>query len=141
VNTLLLAASVPAVPDVIALAATVTNNGIVDIPGATGIGAFSVATANVGVAATITASADTGGAVLPLALTVCQTDATGRCLALPSASVTLVVVAGATPTFSVFAQGNGAIPFDPAVNRVYLRFKDEQDVIRGSTSVAIRTQQ
>jgi hypothetical protein len=49
VNTLLLSASPTPVPDIVALAATLDNNGIVTIPGATGTGVFAVATVNVGI--------------------------------------------------------------------------------------------
>ena len=59
-NTLLLSASATPVPDIVALAATLTNDGIVNIPGANGTGAFAVATVNVGASGSITASADTG---------------------------------------------------------------------------------
>ena len=45
----------------------------------------------------------------------------------------------ATPTFAVFVTGAGIVPFDPAVNRVVVRFKDAQGVVRGATSVAART--
>ena len=50
-NTLLLSASNTPVPDIVALAATTTNDGIVNIPGANGTGAFAVATVNVGASA------------------------------------------------------------------------------------------
>jgi hypothetical protein len=60
INTLLLSASASPVPDIVALAATVGNTGIVNIPGSSGVGIFAVATVNVGVGSAITASADTG---------------------------------------------------------------------------------
>ena len=66
VNTLLLSASVSPVPDIVALAATEGNLGIVTIPGSTGIGAFAVASVNVGTAGSIIVSADTGAASLPV---------------------------------------------------------------------------
>ena len=59
-NTLLFSVSATPVPDIVALAATPTNDGIVNVPGANGAGAFAVATVNVGTSGNITASADTG---------------------------------------------------------------------------------
>jgi hypothetical protein len=47
--------------------------------------------------------------------------------------------ANATPTFAIFAQGNGVVPFDPANNRIVVRFKDGGGVT-GATSVPVRTQ-
>jgi len=79
----------------------------------------------------------TGGASLPLTLSICQTDAGANCLALPAPSVTTQIDAGATPTFSIFALGTGPIPFDPATNRIFVRFTDDGGVTRGATSVAV----
>src|SRR4029077_20911854 len=53
-NTLLMTASVAPVPDIVALGATAGNDGIVNIPGATGAGAFAVGTVNVGITSSIT---------------------------------------------------------------------------------------
>lgn len=140
VNTLFLAASVTPVADVVALAATLDNDGLVKIPGSAGTGVFAVATVNLGVAADITVSADTGDAGLPVALSLCQTDsATGQCLAPPADRVTTRIDQGATPTFGVFVTGGGSIAFDPATNRLFVRFTDASGVIRGATSVAVRT--
>lgn len=138
-NTLLLSAATTPVPDIIALAATPTANGIVDVPGASGANAFAIATINVGVASTITASADTGNAALPLILFICNTTSNGTCITPPATSVTLNIAASATPTFTVFVNGAGNVPFDPAGNRIFVRFKDAGGVTRGSTSVATRT--
>ncbi|HEV8437536.1 MAG TPA: hypothetical protein VGT40_05530 [Methylomirabilota bacterium] len=141
INTLLLSGSVGSVPDIVVLAATLDNDGIVNLAGVNGSGAFSVATVNVGASATITATADTGGASLPVTISLCQTNpATGQCISAIGASVTAQISGGATPTFSVFVTGSGAVPFDPAANRVFVRFKDESAATRGSTSVAVRTQ-
>jgi hypothetical protein len=140
INTLLMVASNTPVPDVIAVAATLNNDGIVNIPGATGTGVFSVATFNLGASGSITVSADTGGTALPVIITVCQTNpGTGVCLAPPGASVTTTINSGATPTFGIFVAGTGTVAFDPAHNRVFLRL-NEGSVTRGSTSVAVRTQ-
>jgi hypothetical protein len=140
-NTLLLSASATPVPDIVALAATPTNDGIVNILGATGTGAFAVATVNVGASGSITASAGTGNATLPVNIFLCQTNpATGQCISAIGSSVTTTINANATPTFGIFMQGSGNVPFDPAANRIFVRFKDGGNVTRGSTSVAVRTE-
>ncbi len=139
VNTLLLSASSTPVPDIVALAATVSRDGIVSIPGATRVAAFAVASVNVGIAGTLTVSPDTGGAAPPVTLSICQTDpGTSVCLQPPAASVGAVIAAGATPTFGVFIIAHGDVPFDPAAVRVFVRFS-EGGVVRGATSVAIQT--
>jgi len=141
VNTFLLSADTDAVPDIIALAATLTGDGIVNLQGADGTGAFAVATANVGGAGgPITVSADTGDAIIPMSLAVCSTDAAGSCLSPPSPTVTVQINPRQTPTFAVFVTGSGTVPFDPGANRVFVRFTDAGDVTRGATSVAVRTQ-
>ena len=71
-NTLLLSASVDSVPDLIGIAGTPSNDDIVEVLGTSGV--FVVAAANVGDGVTLTASADTGGATLPLSLSICETD-------------------------------------------------------------------
>ena len=140
-NTLLLSASLTSVPDIVALEATSTNDGIVNIGGTNGTGAFAVATVNLGASGSITASADTGAATLPVNISLCQTDpANGQCISGIGPSVTTQINANATPTFGIFVQGNGTVPFDPAANRVFVRFKDGGGVTRGSTSVAVRTE-
>jgi hypothetical protein len=140
-NTLLLSASTSQVPDIVALAATLNGAGIVNIPGATGTGVFAVATVNVGAGGAITASADTGGTSLPVTLLLCQTNpATGVCLDAPTSRVPTQINANTTPTFGVFVEGTATVPFDPAKNRIFVRFKDADAVTRGATSVAVRTQ-
>ena len=140
-NTLLLSVSDTPVPDIVALAVTLSNDGIVNIPGVNRAGAFAVATVNLGATETIAASADTGSAILPVNISICQTDpATGQCISGIVSSVTTQINANATPTFAIFVQGNGTVPFDPAANRIFVRFNDGGGVTRGSTSVAVRTQ-
>jgi hypothetical protein len=139
-NTLLLSGSATPVPDVVALGATITNDGIVDIPGATGTGAFAVATVNVGASGTITATTTTRSN-LPLSISLCQTvPSTGACMAAPSTSVTTTISADATPTFAIFCTGSDQVPFSPATNRIEVRFSDVNGIVRGATSVAVRTQ-
>jgi hypothetical protein len=140
VNTLNLSASTQPVPDIVALAAS-GDPGYVDIPGATGTGVFAVATVNLGIDATITASANTGAANLPVTLLICQTDPTsGACLAAPSASVATDIPPNATPTFGIFVTGSSAVADMPGVNRIFVTFTDSGGVLRGETSVAVRTQ-
>jgi CSLREA domain-containing protein len=137
-NTLLLSASATPVPDIVALAVTPSNDGIVTLAST---GVFAVATVNVGATGTITASADTGSAALPVNISLCETNpATGQCISAIGPGVTTQINANATPTFGIFVEGNGIVPFDPAANRIFVRFRDAGDITRGSTSVAVRTQ-
>jgi hypothetical protein len=140
-NTLLFSASATPTPDLVALGATASGDGVLHVPGAAGSGAFATATVNLGSGDMITASANTGTASLPLALAICQTDpTTGQCLAAPTASVTTMINPNATPTFSVFATASGAIAFDPANSRIFVQFADSTNTVRGETSVAVETQ-
>jgi len=140
VNDLLFSASTTPIPDVVALVATETNDGVIHIPGNNGTGALAIASVNLGATGALTVSADTGSAGIPVALTICQTDpSTGQCFASPSATVQSTINSGATPTFAVFAAGSGAIPFAPATSRVFVRFTDTSGAVRGSTSVAVQT--
>lgn len=137
VNTLLLSASNTAVPDMVALAITGSNDGILDVSGS---GAFAVATINAGSTDAITATANTSGTSLPLSLALCQTDAgSGQCLAPPSSSVGVSAAAGSTATFAVFATAGGTVPFAPDTNRIFVQFTGSDGTIRGTTSVAVRT--
>jgi hypothetical protein len=140
-DTLLLSASEGPVADIVALAATIDNDGIVNIPGPTGTGVFAVATMNVGATDSITATADTGAGSLAVTIALCETNpATGFCLGMVGSSVPTRINAGQTPTFGIFITGTGTVPFDPANNRVFVRFTDGGGVTRGATSVAVRTQ-
>jgi hypothetical protein len=137
INTLELSASTTPVPDIVALAAS-ADPGWVDIYD--GVGVFAVATVNLGVASQITVAANTGAANLPVTLTICQTDPqTGNCLASPTATVTTTIAANATPTFGIFVTSSGTVADLPGINRVFVQFTDAGDVLRGETSVAVRT--
>jgi len=139
VNTLELSASTSPVPDIVALAAS-GDPGYVDIPGATGTGDFAVATVNLGSQASITAAANTGTANLPVTLTLCQTNQSGACFGAPSTTVTTGIPSNATPTFGIFVTGSGMVADSPGVNRVFVTFAGPDGVLRGETSVAVRTQ-
>ena len=125
--------------DVIALAATATNNGIVSMPEG-GANAFAIATANLGSAETLTVSVDFGGVSYPVNAGICQTNSSSACLATPQASFQHSFAAGETSTFSVFVGSTGTIPFDPTNHRVYVRFTDSAGAPHGQTSVAVETQ-
>jgi hypothetical protein len=140
VNTLNLLASTTPVPDIVAVNAT-SDPGYVDVSASTGTGAFAVATDNIGAPGTITASVNTGAANLPVTLAICQTTpSTGACLSAPVPSVMLPIASGATDTFGIFVVSSSAIPDMPAVNRIFVQFTDSGGVVRGETSVAVRTQ-
>jgi len=142
-NTLLLSSSLTPVPDLIALVATTTASGVMELENDSGF--FTAATINIGSAATVTVTADTADATLPLTLTLCQTDPqTSVCInpSLPSTEPVVVAVEqGATPTFAVFATAAETIAPDPANSRVFLRFSDESGEVRGATSVAVQSSQ
>ena len=139
VNTLDLMMSTAPVVDIIALAATAGNTGIVVVPEA-GSAAFAIASTNIGAEDAISVTPDTGSAKLPVTATICQTDpGSGQCL-YPATNVAKINYAnGATPTFSIFLHATGTITLAPATARVFVRFEDDSGNIHGSTSVAIET--
>ena len=138
VSELTLVTAATPIPDTIALITTVSGDGVVRIASASDTQVFAVATSNVGAAGTIVVSADTGGTVLPVTLTVCETNTVGACLAPPTPSVTVPYAAGTVHSFGFFAAAKGSIVFDPAVNRVFVRLT-ENGTLRGATSAAICT--
>jgi hypothetical protein len=97
--------------------------------------------------ASVTATATTGAATLPLAISLCQTNPmSGQCISSIGSTVTTTINANATPTFAVFATfaifatASGAVSFLPQTNRIFVEFSDANEVVRGSTSVAVKTQ-
>ena len=136
-NTVLLSAANNVVADVVALAATATNLGVVlagpDMPGA-----FAVATANVGATEVITVSPVAQFTNPNISLNICETNPlTGACLNPPAPSVTTNIAGTATPTFSIFVSANTSIAFAPDQFRIQVVFTDPTGNVRGSTSVAV----
>ncbi|MBL4616902.1 MAG: M6 family metalloprotease domain-containing protein [Robiginitomaculum sp.] len=127
-----------AVADLIAIAATVSNDGIINIPGETATGFFSASAVNIGPAATITAYVDDAGAGLTLEALICTTDALGNCDAAPASQVSFTLATDEVVLLAVFVTGQGNVTLDAANNRLFLRF-DESATPRGATSVAVRT--
>ena len=139
-NTLLFSASDMPVPDIVALAATVGGAGVSEIPEDEQFGFFTVAAVNVGSGAALHVDVAVGnGADAVSSVLVCRTNASAACLGGPSPPpITVDAAAGATPTFAAFFNSRPGVPFDPARNRVFVNFSDDDGQIRGSTSVAFR---
>jgi hypothetical protein len=135
INTWLLRSTAVAGPDVIALTTTTDFHQI----SCSTSNAFAVALSNVGAAATgdITATANTGLATLPIAVSILETDpGTG---AIIGDNILQNVGAGENRTVGVFVAFNGCIPFDPAANRIFIEFRDAANNVVGSTSTAVST--
>ena len=140
-TAVLFSASTTAIPDVIALGATIQNDGIMYANGAGNSDVFAIATDNLGSSDTITVATNIGSATLPLSIMLCQTSmTTGARMQTPLATVTTTIAKNATPTFGIFASASGAIPFDPASSRIFVTFTDSTKAVRGETSVAVETQ-
>ena len=138
-NTLQLSASSTPVPDIVALSATLANDGVVRSPGTAGTGVFSLAVVNVGAGGLMTVHPTITGSEAVAFL--CETDPIiGTCISDIGVSVQTSIGAAATPTFGVFVQARGRSNFDPANIRVNISIDDASGVSRGATSVAFETQ-
>jgi hypothetical protein len=139
-DTLLLNVASVAPADIVALAATVTNDGVLSMSGESDAKAAAIASINLGADAQITVTPDLGDfSTLPITLSICQTTLSGACMAAPTPSVSLDIQNGATPTFGIFALVNGPIPFAPGSIRISALFTDVNGVLRGRTSIALKT--
>ena len=145
VNTFTFSASNPPVPDVVALGATPSADGVVELPVSSNINVFSVASVNLGAGEELQINAELSDPSLAASITICETDpVTSLCInpTIPTAGpVTTQVNSDATPTFGIFVTSSGTVPFDPANNRIFVRFQDGTGAVRGATSVALRTEQ
>ncbi len=140
VNTLLLAASDTPISDVVAVAGTLSNNGVVTISGDKGTGVFVVASSNLGAGGDVTVTASIGGVGVDASVMLCETlEDTGACLANPTQAVATNAISGQTSAFSVFVTTNASVPLDPASNRVFVTFRDGNGAVVGMTSVALQT--
>lgn len=139
VNTLFLTARSGAGPDLIPIAASPSADGVMRGNRAGGRAVAATAAVNIGAAADVRVSADTGLYAWPLGLTVCETDAGGTCLAEASETLDVRFEADQTRTFTVFARGEDRLgtPLLPDLARVFLRFSDAADDPIGATSLAV----
>ena len=135
-NTLLLSSSVGAVPDLVALAATQSSDGVMRADSG-GAGAFSVASVNLGATGTLRVSAESTNAGLPVSMSICPTNSAGSCSQPAAETLEVSIGSGATPTFAVFVQIGEITAFNPETTRVQVRFTDLNGEVRGATSVAI----
>jgi hypothetical protein len=143
-NTFLLTATSTAPADLVSVAVTPTNDGIMNVPlGSTGFA--SLAAVNIGATASLQARLSANpigvtGRSLAAAFSMCQTNpTTGACITGQAATINFTAGANATVTFSAFVFSNGtAIPFDPANKRLFVHFFQGNNPV-GSASVAVRT--
>lgn len=138
VNTFTLNSSHLPTADLVAIAATITGNGVVELPNTTGTEVFTVAAVNIGTQATIRVApvVFSGAEVIPK---ICETDHLGNCLAQPDLAVDTDFAEDETRFFSIFVTGNGKeTPFDPGRHRIAVQF-DENGRRRGATNVAVST--
>ena len=137
-NTLILTASSDAPPDLVAIGATPSNDGVVRLEGPNGAGFFATAAVNIGSNGTVTASADDGGKELPVTLQLCETDNAGNWISCGN-NLSRSVAADQTVYYTVFVTGTGQpISFDPANKRLFLRFSANGQTV-GATNVAVTT--
>ncbi|MEE2527339.1 Ig-like domain-containing protein, partial [Hyphobacterium sp. HN65] len=148
VNSVLLTIGDAPTPDILSIAATPSNDGVIRIPTAGGVGFMTASAVNIGVGdgsagtneITMTTSVDTGAASLPVTVEVCQIDqTTAACLTPLGPSVSTVVAQNTPVFFAAFVRdtSTGGIPFDPANSRIFLRFADATGTIRSATSAAV----
>jgi murein DD-endopeptidase MepM/ murein hydrolase activator NlpD len=128
-------------PDLIAIAATAGNNGIVELPDAQSAAAFAVAVANVGASGELMLRPQGLGAAEGLQLRICETDpGSGACLNAASSSIGRTFAANETASFAIFARAQGEdLVFAPARTRIRVVAEDPAGIVRGATSVAVRT--
>lgn len=141
VNTFTLGVSDFSPPDIITIAQTLSQDGVVRLPAPGATTPFVAAAINIGSSRQIIVRPEVSGVSLPLDLLVCESDASAACVTPPAPSVTVDFLANAVKTFSVSVStdaGSAPIPFDPAVNRIQLNFL-EGSVLRANSSVAVAT--
>lgn len=111
------------IPDIIAISATPSGDGVIRLNRAGGAGVMAVAAVNIGVAGEVRVAPQSLGTFPALAsFEVCETDASAQCITQRASSLTVTFGANEVRTFAVFARGNAEtnIPFYPDIIRVRL---------------------
>jgi hypothetical protein len=138
VNMLLFSAASFPVPDVIAVAATPSGDGIATTPSGCPM-AFSAAASNAGASSALVVSVDTGVSAMPAFLQIRHRAGTGACRGTPTSALTLSLDANAAATFSVFISTTTSVPLDAGRRRIFVRFTGPDGQTRGSSSAAFAT--
>jgi len=95
-----------AIPDMLSISATLTNDGNIVVNGASGTGVMVAATVDIGAAGTVafTPTVTPAGQptrTLPVTLTICPTNASANCISPAAPSVTASVSPNQVLTFNV----------------------------------------
>ncbi|MCW5724184.1 MAG: hypothetical protein KIS81_04415 [Maricaulaceae bacterium] len=142
VNSVLWTFTPGAAPDIVSIAATSPDAGVVNLPSNGARGAVALAAVNIGAAGDVVLRADLGAGNLPLEPEICGTDpATGVCVTPRMAELPVSFGAGEVRTFAVFLRAHGPVQFAPERYRVFFLFEDANRVARGGASVAARTRE
>ena len=149
VNQLTMSSGTTPTPDVIAIAATPSNDGVLYLNGTNTTGAIGMAMVNIGASGSLTirranTNAPIGGGTAGLDFLICETTSgspAGTCMFPPTRdSFNSTFNQNSVRTFTLLVRGNGqAVANNPAVNRIQIEFVDGNGVVRGSTSVAVTT--
>lgn len=126
-------------PDVIPVAVTPSQDGVIRIATHNGSQAMATAAVNIGPSRLMTVKPVivAGGSAVPVNLSVYETDVNGQPLGQPAASVTVQLATNTPRYFGVIATATGTIPLQADAVRVVLQFTDSIGTLRGQTSVAI----
>ena len=111
------------IPDIVAISATPSGDGVIRLNRMGGAGVMAVAAVNIGVAGQVSVTPQSLGTFPGLAtFEVCETDTSAQCIGARASSLTVNFGANQVRTFAVFARGNSQtnIPFYPDIIRVRL---------------------
>ena len=130
-------------PDIIAISATPSADGVVRLPSAGGRAAMAVAAVNIGAPGRMAVfPSDSYYMIGTTQLSVCETNpVTGSCIGPRTDEIFADFATDEVKTFAVFVQGppNAGVPFYPDLMRVELNFELDGDRgwARGRTSAAV----